>query len=42
MIRAVSLVLLVPGPARAEAVLDVSGSVVSVAKHLEVRVGTVL
>jgi hypothetical protein len=35
---ALSLVLLAPGPARAEAVLDVSGSVVSVAPRLEVRV----
>src|SRR5512139_2273863 len=39
MIRGMlSLVLLAPAPARAEAVLDVSGSVVSVAPHLEVRV----
>ncbi len=35
---ALSLVLLAPEPARAEAALDVSGSVVSVAPHLEVRV----
>jgi hypothetical protein len=41
MIRAtlgLSLVLLVPAAARAEAVLDVSGSVASVAPRLEVRV----
>jgi hypothetical protein len=41
MIRAalgLPLVLLAPAPARAGAVLDVSGAVVSVAPHLEVRV----